>query len=473
MKLKNYINGELIPPNSDTYLDNINPATAEVYSYVPNSDASDVDAAVQAAKEAFPAWSAKSREERAAVLRQLAQQIAENQEKLIEAETRDTGKPISLARRVDVPRSQKNLEFYADEVLRFNDLEFSRNELGQSRVSYQPLGVVGIISPWNLPLYLLTWKVAPALAAGNTVVAKPSEVTPMTAYLFSELCEKAGVPKGVLNIVHGQGSIVGDAMTSHPDIQAVSFTGSTGTGKIIAKKCAASLKKYSLEMGGKNPTIIFADCDFTATVDGVLRAAFTNQGQVCLCASRIYIERSLYESFKDALVQKAKLIIQGDPFDETTDQGSVVSKEQYEKVMSYINYAKDSGARILCGGNGSSEKGYFIEPSLIEGVGIKDRLNQEEIFGAVATLTPFDSEEEALSYANDTEYGLSASVWTEDIDKGNRLAQKINSGVVWINTWMARDLRTPFGGMKQSGQGREGGVYSLQFFSEMKTICVK
>ncbi|MBT5093774.1 MAG: aldehyde dehydrogenase, partial [Halobacteriovoraceae bacterium] len=451
--------------------------TGKVYSEVASSSSSDVERAVAAASAAYPLWKNKSREERAAYLKKIASLIERDFEELSKAECIDNGKPIKVCKLVDIPRSQHNLEYFADEILNLNPEKFSKEEAGENTVHYSPLGVVGIISPWNLPLYLFTWKIAPALAAGNTVVAKPSEVTPMTAYLFAKLCIEAGLPPGVLNIVHGLGQNVGDAITSHPQIKAVSFTGSTATGKIVAKKCAESLKKYSLEMGGKNPNIIFADCDFKAALSTTLRSSFANQGQICLCGSRIFVERPIYSKFKDALLEKMKTLRQGDPLDENTSQGAVVSKEHYQKILSCLEVAKTEGGEILAGGgpakmSGENSNGYFIEPTLIEGLSNNCQTNREEIFGPVATIIPFDDEEEVISMANTSEYGLSGTIWSQDLEKAERVALQIDSGVLWINTWLMRDLRTPFGGMKASGRGREGGLYGLKFFSEMKNICI-
>ena len=476
-QILNYINAKLVPPENNQFMDNINPATGEIYSQVPKSSASDVDHAIQAAREAYPTWSALTPTDRSMYLSKLATLIGENLEELARAESIDNGKPIKLARTIDIPRSQSNLQFFADEILSWGKEKFENLGFGVNTVEYSPLGVVGTISPWNLPLYLFTWKIAPALAVGNTVVAKPSEITPMTAYLLSKLCIKAGLPAGVLNIVHGLGPDVGARLTSHPDVKAISFTGSSATGKLIAKNCVESLKKYSLEMGGKNPTIIFSDCDFEKAVETTLRSSFANQGQICLCGSRIFVERSIYEKFKNALVKKINGLKQGNPLDESTQQGAVVSKDHFEKVLSYIQIAKDEGGVILTGGEtlklpAPNDKGYFISPTLIEKLDPFCKTNQDEIFGPVATIIPFDTEDEVIQWANCTEYGLAASVWTTDQTKAQRVASKLQIGIVWINTWLMRDLRTPFGGMKNSGFGREGGRYILEFFSNIKNICV-
>ena len=475
-KILNYIDGKLSEPLSGDYLDNVNPASGKVYSYVPNSSSRDIDLAVEAAKNAFKGWSELSRLERSNYLLRLAELVEANFEKLALAETRDNGKPLKVSKMVDIPRSKENLEFFAQEILGFGEEMLDDQGAGLNVISYEPLGVVGCISPWNLPLYLLTWKIAPALAAGCTVVAKPSEVTPMTAYLFSQICIEAGLPSGVLNIVHGTGAEAGLALTAHPQVKAISFTGSTSTGKMIAKNCAETLKRVHLEMGGKNPNIIFSDCDFEKALSTTVRSSFANQGQICLCGSRIFIERPIYQKFKEAFVEKAKKLRQGHPEDESTQQGAVVSKNHYLKILNCLDQAELEGGNFLLGGDlvrleGELSEGYYIAPTIIEGLPFNSSTNREEIFGPVVTIMPFDHEEEVLAYANSTQYGLSATIWTEDEDKAKRVASKIQSGIIWINTWLLRDLRTPFGGMKESGRGREGGTYILKFFSEIKTIC--
>ncbi len=476
-KILNYINGELVAPTTKCYLDNVNPATGKVYSLVPSSIKADIDLAVACAKSAFTSWSKTSKKERSQYLLKISELILANLESFALAESIDNGKPLNLARNVDIPRAAENFKFFAEEILSFDGETFSEIGKGKNIVHYYPLGVVGCISPWNLPLYLLTWKIAPALAAGCTVVAKPSEVTPMTAFLLSKICIEAGLPPGVLNIVHGLGQHVGDAINTHPDIKAISFTGSTATGRMIAKASAETMKRLHLEMGGKNPTIVFADCDFDRTVSEVLRSAFSNQGQICLCGSRIFVERSIYEKFSSTLAEKIKLLKIGNPLDPQTDQGATVSKEHFNKVMKWLEIAKAEGGEFLTGGKavkleGVNSEGYFIAPTLIANLNYQCRANQEEIFGPVATITPFDSVSEVVTMANSTEYGLAGSVWSADVDKAQRVAQQIDSGIVWVNTWMLRDLRTPFGGMKESGRGREGGKYILEFFSNMKNICL-
>lgn len=477
-KILNYINGELVEPINGKYIDNYNPSTGKVYSLIPDSEELDINNAVAVAKEAFKTWSNTPKQDRSNILMKLADTIEKHSEELIKAESKDNGKPETLAAHVDIPRAPANIRFFAGAILHDNS---ETHEMDGAALNYtlrQPIGVAACISPWNLPLYLLTWKVAPALASGNTVVAKPSEVTPMTAYLFSKICIEAGLPKGVLNIVHGLGSKIGDPLTTHPDTPIVSFTGGTVTGKHIATVTAPMFKKLSLELGGKNPNIIFSDADFDKAVSIAARAAFTNQGQICLCGSRIFVQDDIYEQFKIALIEKTKKLKVGDPRDSKSQLGAVVSKEHMEKILSKIEEAKELGGKILTGGSrivlkGELKDGYYIQPTIIEGLSSDCDINQEEIFGPVVSLIPFTTEEEVVEMANSTRYGLSASIFTENISKGHRVAANIDSGVVWINTWLLRDLRIPFGGMKHSGVGREGGFKSLEFFTEPKNVCVK
>jgi aminomuconate-semialdehyde/2-hydroxymuconate-6-semialdehyde dehydrogenase len=477
-KLKNYINGELIAPVSGNYLDNINPAIGKVYSYIPDSDEKDVQLATQAAIAAFPSWSKTSKEKRSRIIQKIAFLIEENLEKLAEAESIDNGKPLKLARTVDIPRAASNFNFYATAILHFASESHSMEDTAINYTLREPIGVCGCISPWNLPLYLFSWKIAPALAAGNTVVAKPSEITPMTAYLLSEICIEAGLPKGVLNIVHGLGHKVGAAITSHPDIPVISFTGGTVTGKQIISTAGPMFKKLSLELGGKNPNIIFDDCNFEDALRTTVHSSFANQGQICLCGSRIFVQTGIYEKFKTAFVEKVKQLTIGNPFDEATNIGAVVSEPHLEKVLSYVELAKQEGGTILCGGkrriiDGDFKDGYYLEPTIIEGLTYNCRTNQEEIFGPVVTITPFETEEDVLMMANSTKYGLASSVWTENLKKAHRVAANLHVGIVWVNTWLLRDLRTPFGGVKQSGIGREGGFEALHFFTEPKNVCIK
>lgn len=476
--IENYIGGKLVKPASEGYLDNIEPATGSVYSQIPDSDDRDVNLAVDAAGAAFPAWSKTSPEARFEILMRLVSLIERNLEELARAESVDNGKPLSLARVMDIPRAASNFRFYATAAM--HTANKSHETIGQA-INYtlrQPLGVVGCISPWNLPLYLFTWKIAPAIAAGCTVVAKPSEVTPMTAYLLSKLCIEAGLPDGVLNIVHGLGPKVGSAIVAHRDVKAISFTGGTKTGEEIARTAAPMFKKLSLELGGKNPNIIFADCDYDQALETTVRSSFANQGQICLCGSRVFIERPIYERFKNDLVSRALEMNIGDPLDDATNLGAVVSQPHMEKILSYIDLARDEGGTILCGGNrvrlnGRCAEGYFIEPTVIEGLSHDCRTNQEEIFGPVVLLMLFDSEAEVVGYANSVRYGLSATVWTENLSRAHRVSALLESGIVWVNCWLLRDLRTPFGGVKDSGMGREGGFEALKFFTEEKNVCVK
>lgn len=476
--LENFINGQLTPPHSGKYIDNYEPRTGKVYGKIPASDAFDVQAAIGAASQAFPLWSRKTREERSEILLKLAALIKKNAKELILAEARDNGKPIKLAGAVDIPRSAINFEYFAKLIIG------DEGKLVESRpdmIHYTrptPLGVVACISPWNLPLYLLTWKIAPALAAGNVVVAKPSEVTPMTAYLFSKLINEAGLPPGVLNIVHGEGPSVGVPLVTNPLVRGVSFTGSTATGEAISKSVAGSFKKLSLEMGGKNPTIIFPDADLVQSISHAARASFANQGQICLCGSRILIHEDIYDTVKSGLIDRARSLKIGDPLLEGTQHGALVSKAHLEKIESYMELARRDGATFLYGGErtrleGELSEGYFMTPTLIEGLPPEHALNQEEIFGPVSTLIPFSTEEQALEIANGTLYGLAASVWTQDLSRAHRVAHRLESGMVWLNCWMERDLSMPFGGVKASGVGREGGRYALDFFREQKSVGLR
>jgi len=477
-KILNYINGELVEPINGSYLDNYNPSIGKVYSQIPDSNEKDVDMAYFAANEAFLGWSNTPKEERSKIMMRISDLIEENLVELAKAESIDNGKPVKLATQVDIPRAASNMRFFATAILHYAS---ESHDMDGEAINYtlrKPIGVVGCISPWNLPLYLFTWKIAPALASGNCVIAKPSEVTPMTAYLFSKLCIEAGLPKGVLNIIHGMGPSVGSPITTRPGIKAISFTGGTATGKAIAKFAAPMFKKLSLELGGKNPNIIFADCDFDKALKTTMLSSFANQGQICLCGSRIFVERPIYEKFRDAFAAKTKKLKVGNPSDADTNLGAIVSKAHLEKVLSYVDLAQEEGGTVLAGGNkvqleGELSEGYFMEPTIIEGLAFDCRTNQEEIFGPVVTIMPFDTEEEVVVMANSTEYGLAATVWTQDVGKATRLGACLASGIVWVNCWLVRDLRTPFGGVKNSGVGREGGFNALNFFTEQTNVCIK
>jgi aminomuconate-semialdehyde/2-hydroxymuconate-6-semialdehyde dehydrogenase len=487
-KIKNYIDGRLTEPVSGNYIDNFNPAIGEVYSLIPDSDEKDIELAVQAAEKAFPSWSVTPVEERSKILFKIAGLIEKNLEKLALAESIDNGKPVKLAREVDIPRAVKNFEFFASAVIGFSSEAHITEDKAINYTLRTPIGICGAISPWNLPLYLFTWKIAPALAAGNCVIAKPSEITPMTAYLLSELCIEAGLPAGVLNIVHGYGQKVGRAISAHSKITAITFTGGTKTGADIASIAAPMFKKLSLELGGKNPNIIFADClpadtsaqagRYDEMLTTTIRSSFSNQGEICLCGSRIFIEKSLYNRFKNDFIARVVKLRVGDPLNNDTEQGAIVSQQHMEKILYYIDLAQKEGGKIICGGNrvildGKCKNGWFIQPTVIEGLPYNCRTNQEEIFGPVVTLIPFETEDDVLAMANSTEYGLASIIWTENLTRAHRVAAEIKTGIVWVNCWMERDLRTPFGGMKSSGVGREGGYEALRFFTEPKNVCVK
>jgi aminomuconate-semialdehyde/2-hydroxymuconate-6-semialdehyde dehydrogenase len=478
LAIKNFTGGKYREAVHQASFENTEPATGQAYATIPDSDAADVELAVAAAAGAFKAWSECALEQRAAIMNKMADLIEVRLEEFAQAECRDSGKPIETARTVDIPRAISNLRFFAAAATQFASESHYSPQQGINYTLRQPIGIVGCISPWNLPLYLFTWKIAPAIASGNCVVAKPSEITPYTAFLLGEICQLAGLPGGVLNILHGYGHKVGQAIVEHPQIKAISFTGGTETGKRIATTVAPLFKKTSLELGGKNPTIIFDDCDFEHTVNEAVRAAFSNTGQICLCGSRIFVQEGLYEKFKEAFVAKVKQLQTGDPLETSTQVGAITSRSHQQKILSYIALAKEEGGTVLCGGEtisipGRCSTGYFIQPTVIEGLPATCRTQQEEIFGPVVTLTPFHNEADVLAMANDTPYGLAANLWTADISRAHRLAQQLHFGIVWVNAWMVRDLRTPFGGVKNSGVGREGGFEAMRFFTEAKNVFIR
>jgi len=475
----NFIGGEFRPPAAGKYLEDVDPSTGEVIAEIADSDQTDVDAAVAAAKRAFPSWRRTSAEERSRLLIRLSDLIEENFDELALLESRDSGKPVALARRLDIPRAVKNFRFFATAILH---AETKCHPMDVGALNYtlrQPLGVAGLISPWNLPLYLLTWKIAPAVAAGNCCVAKPSELTPLTATRLAELAREAGIPPGVINIVHGRGAGAGRALTSHPDVPLISFTGGTRTGADVMASAGPLFKKVSLELGGKNPNVVFADADLAEAVAGSIPSSFANQGEICLCGSRIFVERPVYDEFLERFLDRTKKLEVGDPQDPATEVGALISEAHFRKVSGYIELAKQEGGEVLCGGKPPADLperlrgGWFLEPAVVAGLDCSRRVMQEEIFGPVVTVTPFDSVDEAVRFANASRYGLSASVWTRDLGKAHRVAAAIDCGTVWVNAWLLRDLRVPFGGMKESGVGREGGFDSLDFFTEAKNVCIK
>ena len=475
--IKNYIGGELVAPLSGEYIDNYSPVTGEVYSKVPDSGEEDVELAARAAKKAFPIWSKMSVQERADKLFKLADLIEKNAEMLAIAESKDQGKPLWLAQKVDIPRGHQNLRFFAHAVMNQKSIAFTDTEGVSEYINRSPIGPCALISPWNLPLYILTWKIAPCLAAGNTAICKPSEMTPMTAYLFSQMINEAGLPPGTINIIHGTGAKTGNALIKHPDVPVISFTGGTATGGHIAKEVGPLFKKTSFELGGKNPNIIFADCDFEKALSTSIKSSFLNQGEICLCGSRIFVEESLYDKFVERFVEETEKLQVGSPFEKGTFVGALVSKPHLDKVKSYVELAKEEGGKVLTSSEvkGLSEEnknGYYMRPTVITGLSPQCRVQQEEIFGPVVTITPFKTEDEVLEMANGVKYGLSATLWTENASRVHRMSKEIQAGTVWVNSWMYRNLKAPLGGMKQSGIGREGGDYSLNFFTETQLVSI-
>ncbi|KAG0338984.1 Aldehyde dehydrogenase 8 member A1 [Podila humilis] len=475
----NFINNEHVQPVHAKYFDTFDPSKGIPHAKIPDSTKEDVDLAYAAASAAFKSWSRTSRAERARLLNKIADHIEARLDEFAEAESKDQGKPVALARTVDIPRAVHNFRFFAGRILQATDEASDLAGVGLSYTQRMPIGVAGLISPWNLPLYLLTWKIAPCIACGNTAICKPSEFTSYTAYLLCSVLKDAGLPPGVVNMVFGTGMGAGQAIVEHPRIPLISFTGGTVTGAKISAVAAPLFKRLSLELGGKNANIVFADCDFDLALKTSLRSSFANQGEICLCGSRIFVERPIYEKFLTGLVQGAKSLKVGDPTDKGTNLGALVSKEHWEKVMGYVQLGQKEGGKTECGGQkpsslqeGEFKNGYFLEPTIISGLTPSSRTMREEIFGPVVTIFPFDSEEEVIGYANDSDYGLSCSVWSENGRRARRVANEIEAGTVWVNTWMARDLCMPFGGMKKSGLGREGGNHSLDFYSELKTICL-
>ncbi len=477
IEIKNYIDGNLLAPINGRSVPGINPAINTAFYMRPDSDARDVQMAVESAQKAYPRWSQTSLEERFRILNSIADIIEEKSADLAQAETDDNGKPLWLSQKVDIRRAADNFRFFATACLHRSEEAHFMPAGVQNYTLRKPLGVVACISPWNLPLYLFTWKIAPALASGNCVVAKPSEVTPLTAFLLSEICMEAGMPAGVLNVVHGDGPQVGMEMVKHPDVKAVSFTGSTRAGREIARAAAPEFKKMSLEMGGKNPNLIFADCDWDRMMKTTLQSSFSNQGQICLCGSRILVEDAIYDRFVEEFVLRTKELKVADPLDEDCKVGAIVSAQHYQKILDCIQVAKDEGAHVLSGGravklSGRCADGYFIAPTILTGLGPECQTNMEEIFGPVVSIQKFSDDQEALRLANASQYGLSATIWTKNLNRAHQIAEALQVGIVWINTWLLRDLRTPFGGARNSGMGREGGWYAMDFYTEPKNICI-
>jgi aminomuconate-semialdehyde/2-hydroxymuconate-6-semialdehyde dehydrogenase len=478
-RVGNFVDGEVVGPGGGVYFEDVDPATGRVCGEVPDSDEGDIRGAVEAAGRAFEGWSRTPAAERSRILLRVAELIEENLDELALTETTDTGKPLALARNVDIPRAAANFRFFATAILHTKTEAHQTDGRALNFTLRAPRGVAGLISPWNLPLYLFSWKIAPALATGNTAVGKPSELTPLTAHRLGELCLEAGLPPGVFNIVHGRGEKAGAALVRHPDVPTISFTGGTDTGALIARTAGPMFKRLALECGGKNPTIVFGDADLGEAVSQSVRAAFSNQGEICLCGSRVLVEQTVYERFVGDFVNAVRKLRIGDPLETTTDIGALISAEHLAKVESYVELARAEGGTVHCGGarpptvNDRCREGFFLEPTVITGLDAACRTNREEIFGPVVTVMPFRDAEEAVALANSTPFGLSSSVWTGDLDRAHHVAGRLACGTVWINCWMLRDLRVPFGGAKHSGLGREGGEEAIRFFTEPKNVCIK
>lgn len=477
-KLGNFINGEFVAPVSGQYIESYNPSIGQVDHLLPDSDAADIDRAVEAASRAFPSWAKTSVEARAKLLYRIADLIDAKRAELAEAESRDQGKPIWLATEMDIPRAALNFRFFAGAVLHHAEESYKSDNGTLNYTSRKPHGVAGLISPWNLPLYLLTWKIAPAIATGNTVVCKPSEMTSLTAWMLGSILNEAGLPKGVVNMVFGRGPSAGQALVEHPQVPLISFTGGTATGERLAATAAPRLKRMSLELGGKNPNIIFDDADVKEAVATTIRSSFLNQGEICLCGSRIFIQEKLYEPFLNEFCRQTAQLKVGDPREKSTYIGPVVSSQHQQKILSYVDLARDERASFITGSEqpklgGHLSHGYFVHPVIVTNLPHTSRVFQEEIFGPFVAAMPFKDEDEVVEMANGVKYGLSSTVWTKDLGRAHRMAERLDTGTVWINTWLSRDLRVPFGGAKASGVGREGGAHSIEFFTEVKNVCVK
>jgi len=478
VQLKNFVNGAFVDPVERKYLDKISPRTGEKIYELPDSGDLEVVQAIKAANDAFPDWASLKAVERSQILNRVADLIEQKLEALAQAESEDVGKPIDLARKLDIPRAAWNFRFFASKILHKTEMASDMDGEALNYVLRQPVGVAGLISPWNLPLYLLTWKIAPALAFGNTCVCKPSEFTSKTAFLLGEILNEAGVPKGVCNIVFGRGEPAGSMLVKHPGVPLISFTGGTATGEKIQALAASNVKKLSLELGGKNATIVLKDVDLGKVVPEVARAAFLNSGEICLCGSKILVQEDIYKEFVSKFVEHVKTLKVGDPLEAGTFMGPLVSKQHFDKVQSLLAAAVKDGGKVILGGAapqlpGALRNGYYMSPTIIDDLTNCSEIHQTEIFGPVVTINSFKYAKDAVKWANNSPYGLSASVWTKDISLAHKIAADLKVGTVWVNTWMKRDLRMPFGGMKASGLGREGGEHSMEFFTESKTVCVQ